>query len=78
MLDAEFPNEESLSADALCYCDMTTGPDGERVEVEERLAEIRVRYGPGDVVTQFVDRAGSEIVATVRRVAGLLHAAQPR
>jgi hypothetical protein len=78
VLDAEFPNEESLSADALCYCDMTTGPDGERVEVEERLAEIRVRYGPGDVVTQFVDRAGSEIVATVRRVAGLLHAAQPR
>jgi HD superfamily phosphodiesterase len=78
VLREEFPREESLTADALCYCDMTTGPDGDRVDVLDRLAEIRARYGPGDVVTQFVDRAEPEIVATVRRVEGLLRAAQPR
>ena len=78
VLDEKFPREDSLTADALCYCDMTTGPDGERVDVVERLMEIRARYGPGDVVTQFVDRAEPEIVSTVRRVEGLLNAAQPR
>jgi hypothetical protein len=78
VLDEEFPREESLTADVLCYSDMTTGPGGERVDVAERLAEIRARYGPEDVVTQFVDRAEPEILATVRRVEGLLHTAQPR
>jgi hypothetical protein len=78
VLDAEFPREDSLSADVLCYCDMTTSPDGDRVDVTDRLAEIRTRYGLRDVVTQFVDRAETEIVATVRRVEGLLFAAQPR
>ena len=78
VLDMEFTKEASLTADVLCYCDMTTSPDGERVDVAERLVEIRARYGPDDVVTQFVDRAESEIVATVRRVEGLLHGAQPR
>ena len=78
VLDAEFPHEDSLTADVLCYCDMTVGPDGDRVDVAERLAEIRARYGPGDVVTRFVDRAEPEILATVRRVEGLLRAAQPR
>jgi hypothetical protein len=78
VLDEEFPREDSLTADVLCYCDMTTSPSGERVDVTERLAEIRARYGPGDVVTQFVDRAWPEIFATIRRVEGLLHAAQPR
>jgi hypothetical protein len=78
VLAEEFLRENSLTAEVLCYCDMTTGPDGERVDVVDRLAEIRARYGPGDVVTQFVDRAEPEIVSTVRRVEGLLHAVQPR
>jgi hypothetical protein len=78
VLHAEFPYEESLTADVLCYCDMTTGPDGDRIDVTDRLAEILTRYGPRDVVTRFVDRAETEIVRTVRRVEGLLHAAQPR
>lgn len=41
----EFPREESLTADALWYCDMTTGPNGERVTTEQRLREIRARMG---------------------------------
>lgn len=74
----EFPFRQSLSMDALWYCDMTTGPDGQTVSVEERLAEIRARYGPGDVVTQFVERAEPELVAAVRRVEERLAAVQSR
>lgn len=71
----EFPLDPSLPHDALCYCDMTTGPDGQRMTVHERLAEIRVRYGPGDVVTRFIDRAEPQIVASVERVEAQLAAA---
>ncbi len=35
----------------LAWADMTTGPDGSTVTVEERLAEVRERYGPDHVVT---------------------------
>ena len=33
--------------DALAYADMTTGPTGLGMSVEDRLAEILERYGPG-------------------------------
>ena len=75
---AEFPLEPSPSMDALWYCDMTTGPQGESVSVEERLTEIRERYGPRDVVTRFVDRAQPELVRTTRRVERLLAGVQSR
>lgn len=66
-LAAEFPQERSVTADALWYCDMTTGPDGQDFDVTHRLSEIRSRYGPGHVVTRFIDRAQREIVRAVRR-----------
>ena len=75
---AEFPFEPSPMVDALWYCDMTTGPDGRTVSVEDRLAEIRARYGPSDVVTRFVERAEPELIAAVRRVEEQLAAAQSR
>jgi hypothetical protein len=74
-LDAEFPREEGVVPDALWYCDMTTGPDGQDFEVTVRLGEIRARYGPGDVVTRFIIRAEPEIVAAVRRTEERLKAA---
>jgi HD superfamily phosphodiesterase len=48
-LMAEFPLEEFATSDALWFADMTTGPDGQDLTVEERLAEIRERYGPDDL-----------------------------
>jgi len=66
-LSEEFERERSPVADALCYADMTTGPDGQGFEVLDRLAEIRSRYGPGHIVTRFISRAEPEIVAAVRR-----------
>jgi len=66
-LTRDFPREESVTADALWFCDMTTGPDGQHMGVEDRLAEIRSRYGDGDVVTRFIQRAEVDLVAVVRR-----------
>lgn len=64
---SEFPREESATADALWFCDITTGPDGELLAPADRFAEIKKRYGPGDLVTRFITRAEPEIMAAVRR-----------
>ncbi|HEY9468944.1 MAG TPA: HD domain-containing protein [Propionibacteriaceae bacterium] len=72
---AEFPREESAISDALIYCDLTTGPDGQRLTAEERLAEIISRYGPDSLVGRFIDQARSEMIDAVRRTEERLRAA---
>jgi len=67
-LAAEFPDERSPVTDALIYCDMTTGPDGTRVDVTTRLAEVRRRYGAGSLVVAFLDLAEPQLRAAVERV----------
>jgi HD domain len=47
---AEFEPENGPVLDALTYADMTTGPAGQRVPFEERIAEILDRYPPDDPV----------------------------
>jgi hypothetical protein len=64
----EFARPDAKYEDALCYCDMTVGPSGDRVEARERLDEIRARYGPGHIMTCYVEAAQSEILAAVARV----------
>jgi HD domain len=76
-LASEFSPGDPALTDALLYCDMTTGPDGDYVRPAERLVEIRGRYGPDDEVTRFVKLAAPEILATAARVEELL-AVQPR
>lgn len=76
ILAGEFVQEQSPAADVLWFADMTTGPDGQDLDVLDRLAEIRQRYGPDHVVTRFWARAEPSIVAVVRRVEQQL-AAQP-
>jgi hypothetical protein len=76
-LASEFPPADPGLSDALLYCDMTTGPDGDFVRPADRLVEIRGRYGPDHEVTRFVERAASEILTTAGRVEQLL-AVQPR
>lgn len=73
-LASEFSEEISPTRDLLWFCDMTTGPDGQDLPVEDRLAEIKSRYGPEDVVTRFIERAALEITATVRRAEAHLRA----
>jgi hypothetical protein len=71
-LSAEFPVADSVLSDALTYCDMTTSPTGCPVSVGERLAEIRQRYGPSDVVTSFVQTAEPDLLGSVARVSSRL------
>jgi hypothetical protein len=52
----------------LTYCDMTTSPDGQLVPVEQRLAEIQDRYGPGHLVSRSIQRATPMILCTVEQV----------
>ena len=73
-LVGEFPAVEGLVSDALTYADMTTSPDGESVDVEQRLAEILARYGNGDLVGESIREAGPEISRSVRLVTALLAA----
>ncbi len=76
-LASEFVPADSSLTDALLYCDMTTGPDGDYVRPADRLVEIRGRYGPDHEVTRFVERAASEILTTAGRIEEMLDA-QPR
>lgn len=44
------------------WADLTTGPQGQSVTVETRLAEIQRRYGPDDVVSRFIRKAEAELL----------------
>lgn len=68
VLMQEFPPEESATADALTFADMTTGPAGRPVSAVERLGEILVRYPPDHVVHESITRATPALMATVARV----------
>lgn len=64
----EFPAPPRGLAEALTYCDMTTSPDGGRLTVHDRLAEIGTRYGPGHVVTRSIGRSSPALVMSTARV----------
>jgi HD superfamily phosphodiesterase len=76
VLSIEFPAPAPMLNDALAYCDMTTTPTGEVVDVHERLAEIVERYGPHDVVTRFIRKAEPQLVSSVVRTDQRLFLAQ--
>jgi predicted hydrolase (HD superfamily) len=67
-LGREFPPADAYVTRALIYCDMTTTPDGEPVDVAERLAEIRERYGPVHLVTRFTQLAEPHLVGAVQDI----------
>jgi hypothetical protein len=64
-------------ADALIYCDMTTGPQGQPMTVEQRLAEIGHRYGPDHVVSRALARSAPDLAAAAGRVARKLASCSP-
>jgi len=76
-LAAEFRPPRRDLADALTYCDMTTSPDGDRLPVACRLAEIRCRYGPGHLVSRSITRSAPELTRAVDRVSARLAACSP-
>jgi hypothetical protein len=54
---AAFPVEDGPVMDALTFADMTTGPAGQPMTLEERIGEIRRRYQPDDPVHRAITRA---------------------
>ena len=68
VLSLEFEPAPYALSSVLTCCDMTTSPDGEIVPVEQRLAEIHDRYGPGHLVSRSIQRATPMILGAVRQV----------
>ncbi len=79
-----FNDEGSLVSEALAYCDLTTGPSGERMVPLQRLADVESRYGEDSPVTTGLRSAWPELTDTVmlveelRRDTTQVVAAQPR
>ena len=69
----EFPRERSAVADALTYCDLTTGPTGEPITLKERAAEIFSRYGDTDAVTQSLRQSMPLVSLAVARTSRRLY-----
>jgi putative nucleotidyltransferase with HDIG domain len=67
-LRTEFEPAPEPLAHALTFCDMTTSPDGEPVQVEQRLAEIHDRYGSSHLVSRSIRRATPMIKDAVHQV----------
>jgi len=68
VLTREFAPPPRPLADALTFCDMTTSPDGDHVQVHNRLAEIHDRYGTGHLVSRSIRRATPLILEAVGHV----------
>jgi hypothetical protein len=64
---AAFPVEDGPVMDALTFADMTTGPAGQPMTLDERISEIRRRYPPNDPVHRAIVRARPQLQAAVKR-----------
>ena len=76
VLLAEFEAEDSPTYDALVFCDLTVGPDGELLTYQVRIDEIMQRYGPGHEVTRALELSQSDLAGCCERTLSLVAAAQ--
>jgi hypothetical protein len=72
-----YRRDESLVPDLLAYCDLSTGPSGDVVGLDERLAEVSRRYGAGHVVTRGLLQAEGALRASFARIEALVAANGP-
>ena len=75
-LEAElsrFPFEQGLVSDCLTYCDLSIGPTGDRVTLEDRIEEVAVRYGEEAIVPQGLRAAYPRLRRSFDVVEGYLH-----
>lgn len=74
----EFPFPDGPVLDALVAADLTTGPGGERLSYDDRIAEILSRYQPDDPVHRTWIKAGPILREAVERTEARLADVQPR
>jgi hypothetical protein len=72
-----FPREYSLLADALDYCDCTTGPTGKSISLGERIRDIRNRYSKTNVAVRMLSEAEPYLTQSVTRVQRALSEYRP-
>ena len=64
---AAFPVEDGPVMDALTFADMTIGPAGQPMTLDERISEIRDRYPQDDPVHRAIVRARPLLQAVIDR-----------
>jgi putative nucleotidyltransferase with HDIG domain len=69
---SEFEPEESLTYDALVFCDLTTGPTGQILSFDERIKDIYGRYGPDHEVSRALNMSHASLAACHARILALL------
>lgn len=67
VLRTEFVDRPGPERDALWMADATTGPDGTRLSLDQRVAEVVARYGPGTLVADCMLAIASELAAAADR-----------
>lgn len=68
----EFPDERGPVRDALWYCDLRVGPDGQRMSFSERIGDTLRRYGEHPLVTPWMAAVEPELRAAYQRTEELL------
>ena len=64
---AAFPIEDGPVMDALTFADMTTGPAGQPMTLDQRIEEVQRRYPPDDPVHRAIVRAQPLLQAAIDR-----------
>jgi hypothetical protein len=72
-----YPDERSPVTDALAYADQTVGARGERLPMEERLADMLRRHGPGSANASVHEIRGPYLRAAAERVEQRLRTHRP-
>lgn len=75
---ARFTTGPAEVTNALAYCDMTSGPAGGRVTLEQRIEEVNDRYGSSHLVARSIQRARPCLEQAVRHTQELMVSAQPQ
>jgi hypothetical protein len=71
---ARYQDEATPVRDALWYCDLAVGLDGQRMTFAERMADFEVRYGEHPLAGAWLRQAGPELRAAARRTEERLQA----
>ncbi len=77
LLNAEFPCIDGIERDILWTADVTTGPTGERVTLDERIDEIVNRYGVDSGHSRSLMSSRPALAAAVARTATRTRDRQP-